>query len=266
MRAIQGSGYKVRSRRLLWQSVGFGLTMTASVVFAQQPAQWKAAADSAYMAGDFAAAADGYEQLLTSGYSSAEVHYNLGNAYFKSGRVAPSILHFERALKLAPNDEDIAFNLKLVQLTTKDRIETMPELFFISWWKSLLRALPMDVWAWSGVASLLVVLLCLTAFRFSNAVAVRQVLFYSALLTGLWGLFSGYAAQQQYRRLMNDDRAVVMRPTVNVKSAPEQGGKDLFVVHEGLVVQVTETIGGYYRIRLADGNVGWVLKETVEGI
>jgi SH3-like domain-containing protein len=51
-----------------------------------------------------------------------------------------------------------------------------------------------------------------------------------------------------------------------VKSAPEQSGKDLFVVHEGLVVQITEEIGDYYRIRLSDGNVGWVPKDAVEGI
>lgn len=237
-----------------------------SVVFAQQPLELKASADAAYVAGDFAIAVDGYEQVLAQGQVSAEVHFNLGNAYFKSGRIASSILDYERAQKLAPQDEDIAFNLKLAQLSIKDRIEVMPELFFITWWKATLRALPMDGWAWSAIISLLLVLLGLGIFRFSASEGLRRTLFYTAILVGLWGLFSGYAAQQQYHRLLNDDRAVVMRPTVNVKSAPEQGGKDLFVIHEGLVVQVTETIGNYYRIRLADGNVGWVPQEAVEGI
>jgi tetratricopeptide (TPR) repeat protein len=238
----------------------------ASVVFAQQPAELKASADAAYVAGDFGAAVDGYEQVLAQGQVSAEVHFNLGNAYFKSGRIASSILNYERAQKLAPQDEDIVFNLKVAQLSSKDRIEVMPELFFITWWKATLRALPMDAWAWSAIISLLLVLLGLGIFRFSASEGLRRTLFYTAILVGLWGLFSGYAAQQQYRRLLNDDRAVVMRPTVNVKSAPEQSGKDLFVIHEGLVVRVTETIGNYYRIRLADGNVGWVPQEAVEGI
>jgi SH3-like domain-containing protein len=59
---------------------------------------------------------------------------------------------------------------------------------------------------------------------------------------------------------------VVFRPTLNVKSAPEQTGKDLFVVHEGLVVRITDRIGDWYRIRLTDGNVGWVPSESIEGI
>lgn len=276
MRKVQGIRFKVHGWGLPWQTlrgsgltghtVCLGLTLMASVVFAQQPAELKANADAAYMAGNFSVAIDDYEKVLAQGFVSPEVHYNLGNAYFKAGRIAPSILHYERAIKLAPMDEDIAFNLKLAQLSTKDRIEVMPELFFITWWKALLRALPMDGWAWSAVISLFLVLSGLGIFRFSANEGLRRTLFYTAIVVGLWGLFSGYAAQQQYRRLMNDDRAVVMRPTVNVKSAPEQSGKDLFVVHEGLVVQITETIGNYYRIRLADGNVGWVPKEAVEGI
>lgn len=243
-----------------------GYAMTAHSAFAQQPAALKASADSAFISGDFARAAETYELVLVQGFVSAEVHYNLGNAYFKSGQVARSILNYERAHRLAPQDEDIAFNLKLAKLTTKDRIETMPELFFVRWWNALLQAVPMDGWAWSSVVSLMLVLVGLSIFRFSASVGLRQAMFYTALLVGIWGVFSGYAAQRQYRRMMDDDRAVVMRPTVNVKSAPEQTGKDLFVVHEGLVVQVTETIGTWYRIRLADGNVGWVPQEAVEGI
>lgn len=260
------NGSDSRRRGLPWHALCVALTLMVSAVFAQQPAELKANADAAYVAGDFTDAVDGYEQVLAQGQVSAEIQFNLGNAYFKSGQVARSILNYERAHKLAPQDEDIVFNLKLAKLSTKDRIETMPEMFFVTWWNTLLQALPMDGWAWSAVVSLILVLAGLGIFRFSASVGIRQASFYAALLVGLWGLFSGYAAQQQYRRMMNDDRAVVMRPTVNVKSAPEQGGKDLFVVHEGLVVQVTETIGTWYRIRLADGNVGWVPQEAVEGI
>jgi SH3-like domain-containing protein len=59
---------------------------------------------------------------------------------------------------------------------------------------------------------------------------------------------------------------VVFESTLNAKSAPEQTGKDLFVIHEGLVVQITEEIGDWYRIQLSDGNVGWVPKSVLEVI
>jgi tetratricopeptide (TPR) repeat protein len=238
----------------------------SSVAFAQPAETVKAAGDSAYMAGRFDSAIGSYESVLTSGVESAEVLFNLGNAYFKANRIAPAILNYERALKLAPDDEDIRFNLRLASLTTKDRIEEMPRLFFIEWWEAVIAALSMDAWAWITVLSLALAFAMLAVFRLSSSESARRMLFYGAMAAMLTGLFAGYAAQQQYDSLFNDDRAVVFRPTLNVKSAPEQTGKDLFVVHEGLVVRITDRIGDWYRIRLTDGNVGWVPSESIEGI
>jgi len=142
----------------------------------------------------------------------------------------------------------------------------MPRLFFIEWWEAIPPALPMDVWAWMTVAGIALAFTMLAVFRLSTSESARRTLFYGAVVTLLLGIFSGHSAQRQYHRLVHDDRAVVFRPTLNVKSAPEQTGKDLFVVHEGLVVRITDRIGDWYRIRLSDGNVGWVPIGTVTRI
>jgi len=242
------------------------LVLWASVGVAQHAEAVKASGDSAYVAGLFDRAIESYEAVLASGVESAEVRFNLGNAYFKANRIAPAILNYERALKLAPDDEDIRFNLRLASLTTKDRIEEMPRLFFIDWWEAIPSFMRMDTWAWLMVGCVVAAFIMLSLFRLSSSESARRMLFYGAVVALLTGLFSGYAAQRQYDRLFNDDRAVVLRPTLNVKSAPEQSGKDLFVVHEGLVVRITDRIGDWYRIRLTDGNVGWVPTVAVESI
>ena len=234
-------------------------------VFAQYEASI-AKADSAYMAGEYEAAISGYEQVLAKGQVSPSLYFNLGNALFKAKRIAPSILNYERALKLAPQDEDIRFNLKLASMTTIDRIEQMPVLFLSRWHDAFMQALPMDTWAWSCVLAFLLVFIGLAIFRISDNVGIRKALFYTAMVLVFWGILSGYAAQQQYHQLTQDDRAVVFESTLNAKSAPEQTGKDLFVIHEGLVVQITEEIGDWYRIQLSDGNVGWVPKSALEVI
>ena len=48
-------------------------------------------ANAQYAEGNYAEAAIQYEQILTE-QPSAEVYYNLGNAYFKQGELAQSIL------------------------------------------------------------------------------------------------------------------------------------------------------------------------------
>ncbi|MGB0916874.1 MAG: tetratricopeptide repeat protein [Flavobacteriales bacterium] len=218
----------------------------------------KAEADQAYLDEKYSDAAELYEQILSQEYVSAEVHFNLGNAYFKSGKIAPAILNFERAAKLAPNDEDIIFNLKLANLSVKDKVEEIPQLFFVDWWRAALKIFTVDGWAWSVIISLLMALAGFLLFKFSSDEGMRRLTFYSALLAAIWCGFSVYSAQKSYNHAVNDKRAVVYAYTVNAKSAPDEKGKDLFVIHEGLVVTVENNRDGWVRIKLSNGNVGWI--------
>ena len=82
----------------------------------------KIIADSAYVKGDYKAAIEAYETILTNEGEAADVYYNLGNAYYKSENIAKAILNYERALLLNPSDEDVAFNLELARSKTVDKV------------------------------------------------------------------------------------------------------------------------------------------------
>jgi len=226
----------------------------------------KTQADQAYIAEEYSTSAELYEQIITQQYVSAEVHYNLGNAYFKTRNIAASILNYERAKKLAPTDEDILFNLKLANLSVKDKVEEIPQLFFVNWWKTILQTFATDGWAWSSVVSIFIGLIGLLLFKFSNQEAMRRLTFYVGIITLSWGAFSIYAAQRSFNHAINDKRAVIFTPTLNAKSAPDKKGKDLFVIHEGLVVTVTDELNGWVRIKLKNGNVGWIPVSAVQRI
>lgn len=238
---------------------------TAFGAFAQVD-QTKLEADQAYIQEDYQSAITLYEQILTQEYVSAEVYYNLGNAYFKSGQIAPSVLNFERASKLAPQDEDIIFNLKLANLSVKDKIEEIPQIFFVRWWKHLINVFHVDGWAWNAVIGFLLSLAGFLVFRFTSEEGIKRLSFYTALVVLLWTSFSLYAAQKNYTKAVNDKRAVVFAFTINAKSAPDKKGKDLFVIHEGLVVTVSDNLNGWARIKLSNGNVGWIPEEALVGI
>lgn len=243
-----------------------GLLMLATNIVFGQVETTKTEADQAFIEERFNDAIELYEEILSQQYVSAEVHFNLGNAYFKAGKIAPSILHYERAAKLAPNDEDIIFNLKLANLSVKDRVEEIPQLFFVDWWDAALKIFPVDGWSWSIVISLLMALVGFLLFKLSSEEGMRRLTFYSAVLASIWCAFSIYAAQKSYNHAVNDDRAVVYAYTINAKSAPDEKGKDLFVIHEGLVVTVEQERDSWVRIRLSNGSVGWVPAEVVVSI
>ena len=87
--------------------------------FAQEAAIKEA--EVAYTKEDYGKAIELYEGLLKTHGESAEIYYNLGNAYYKENKIAPAILNYERALLLDPGDGDIRFNLQLARQKSVDK-------------------------------------------------------------------------------------------------------------------------------------------------
>ena len=113
----------------------------------------KAEGDSAYIKEDYAAAIQVYETLLKNG-EAADVYYNLGNSYYKIGEIAKAVLNYERALLLQPGNNDIRANLEVARTKTIDKVEPIPEVFFVSWTKSLINSMSVDAWAtWGTISS-----------------------------------------------------------------------------------------------------------------
>lgn len=246
----------------IWLVVAaFGFTQASAQVEAI-----KESADQAYLNGAIDSAITAYESILAQEYRSAEVYYNLANAYYKKEDIARSILNYERALKLAPNDEDIEFNLRLANLRTVDKIEAVPEFKLFTMLRNVHQHLPMDTWAWLsfGVA-LLGALLLIMYFQSGNPF-LKKLGFFGSMVSIVIFSFVIYQAQASYMDITDDPRAVIIQPTLNVKSSPDLSGNDLFVIHEGMVVTVVDETLGWQRIKLPDGNVGWVPGISLEGI
>ncbi len=231
-----------------------------------QVADIKAMGDQAYISGALDTAITQYESIIGQQYVSAEVHFNLGNAYFRTGNIPRAILNYERALKLAPADEDIQFNLRLAKLRTVDKIEAVPELWFVTKWKGMYQLLHVDNWAWAFILISCFLVGCIVVFVTATHPFIKKNGFFGSIVFAVLLVLSIYFAQTAYNHLTNDNRAVVMQPTLTVKSSPDKSGNDLFVVHEGLVIEEVDQAGEWLRIKLPDGNTGWVPAKSLEKI
>lgn len=226
----------------------------------------KLKADEAYVAGALDTAINNYESIIAQEYVSAEVYFNLGNAYFRTGNIPNTILNYERALKLAPSDEDIQFNLRLAKLRTVDKIEALPELWFITKMRSFYQIMHVDSWGWAMILFSLLMVGCIVVYFSASNSFIKKNGFFGAILFGTGLLLSFYMSEMAYTRLTADNRSVVMQPSLTVKSSPDKSGNDLFVVHEGLVVTEEDATGEWRRIKLPDGNTGWVPAASLEKI
>lgn len=223
-------------------------------------------ADEEYARGNYQQAIKDYEELLKTGVSS-ELYYNLGNAYFRTDNLTLALLSYERALRLSPGDDDIRYNLQYARSKTIDKITPKSEMFFVTWYRSLVNITSVDGWAKISIFCIVAALLLTLVFLFAPKVWAQQAGFYSALLFIAVFVFSNVFAWQQKHELENSKSAIVTATTVTVKNTPAIGGTDIFVIHEGTRVDITDRVMKEWRgIRLADGREGWLLATQIEEI
>lgn len=217
-----------------------------------------------YQGGDFEAAIEAYETILSAGYESAPIHYNLGNAYFKAGDLGRAILSWERSRALSPSDPDVEANLTLASSLTVDDVQPLPRFWLVSvivWWVDLL---PQPVLigsvsvAWLSLAGGLAV--WIVAYRSW----LRRLGARIAIASGIAVLVLGSSLLARELEIGTVERGVILSAVVPVRSAPtEDDNLTLFEVHEGARVRVDQRTGAWAEIVLEDGKVGWVPAETI---
>jgi tetratricopeptide (TPR) repeat protein len=223
-------------------------------------------ANSEYAKGNYQNAVGLYLQIVKTGYEASELYYNLGNAYFKSNNIPSAILYYEKAKRLNPADEDIDFNIKVANNKIIDKIDIVPELFYNRWWKAFYNLNTAKGWAIWSIVSLTLLLVLIGLYLFSNKIIIRKLCFaFSFLFLVTTALSLNFAFIQQ-KLLTNSKEAIVFTPTVSVKSSPDINSVDLFVIHEGIKIEITDNIGEWSEIKIANGSKGWIKKDAYEKI
>ncbi len=223
-------------------------------------------ADDEYAKGNYQQAIKDYQEILKTGVSS-EIYYNLGNAYYRTDNITQALLAYERALQLSPGDNDIRFNLQYARSKTIDKITPETEMFFVTWYNSLVNFTSVDRWANTAIVSIVMALLLILVFLFAPQMWARKSGFYGSAVFLLLFAFANLFVFQQKHELETKQGAIVIAPTVNVKKTPAASGTDVFVIHEGTRVDITDRGMKQWRgIKLADGREGWLKTSQIEEI
>ncbi|MEZ4979131.1 MAG: tetratricopeptide repeat protein [Chitinophagales bacterium] len=238
-----------------------GLLLLCSVQAFSQEVSFESA-NAAYETGNYTEAIVQYQELVDQSFQSKNLFYNLGNAYFKNNELALSILYLEKAQKLAPGDDNIQHNLRLAYLNTSDKIEPLPELFFILWWKRFLSSKTASQWAKLGLLFSFIAFISFAIIRIRKNWLLKVLASFSVVcflaFTSLAFLKNSYDKSHEY--------AIVMQDDVQLLSAPNSSGKELFRVNQGLKVRRIESIDTWTKLRLEDGNEAWVKSEAIASI
>jgi tetratricopeptide (TPR) repeat protein len=221
-------------------------------------------AERLYLQNEFTQAIEQYQTLVDSGWTSAALFHNMGNAYFKHHDIKSAILYYERAKRLSPGDEDIEWNLQLARSLIFDKVEAVPELFLITWAKDLRDLFSVREWAWFSISCFILTLVMALGFLFLRKITTKRIAFSVGVVLFLLCIGSFTFSYLQKANVERTDDAIVFTPSVTLKSSPDDSGNNLFILHEGIKVRITDRVGEWCEIRIDDGNKGWMRAKDLE--
>ena len=223
-------------------------------------------ADSAYRVSDYAAAIEQYEAVLAEGFTSADLYYNLGNAYYRTDQMGLAILNYERALRLNPAMADARENLALAESKTVDRITPLPKLFIVRWIDSLCTHVSPAAWRVLWLVLLALVGAAVVTMRLGASRNLRKAGLLACVLFLLLLVVATLLLLRSTHRFNAHADAVVLSPAITVKSSPEGQSTDKLILHEGTKLTVSDSLAGWYKITIADGTTGWCQSTDIERI
>jgi tetratricopeptide (TPR) repeat protein len=218
--------------------------------------------NNAYAEGKYQEAVDLYLKVLNEGYTSGEVYFNLGNAYYKLDEIGRAILYYEKATHYLEGDEALARNLSIAELRVVDEIEPIPKIFLEEWWDWLIHIFSINTFAWLCLALFILISLFSALYINFAKINFKRLLWISAVgFILVVSLFIGRIYQFE-----SSQYGIILSPKVSVVSEPSLTGTEVFIIHEGTKVKINRSLDGWMEISLADGKTGWLKSDELERI
>lgn len=215
--------------------------------------------NQAYADGKYEEAIEYYDKILEKNIVSGEVYFNLGNCYYKLDQIGQSILYYEKAKKYLSGDEALEQNLKIAQLKTIDEIEPIPKLFLVNWWEKIINLLSINRLGWITlilfiITSVFISLFILMRRRFWLRLIWISVIFLTVFII----IYAGRIYEVETTKF-----GIIFDNKISIKSEPNLGAAELFILHEGTKVKINRDIDDWIEITIADGKTGWCKSHSI---
>jgi len=220
-----------------------------------------AMANEFYENKDYSSAVRLYLSVLNHGAESANLYFNLGNAYFKDGDLGHAVFYYLKARRLAPDDQDIIHNLEFVRQFSRVQMEGVElnplRTFFIG----LVEGYRLGTLAWlsSIFFILFVLILCV---RYGLGVSNFPVRIGAVVLLVLLLASSGLTSFK-YRDDYLTRRAVIITEDANVHTGPSDQSDVELEGAPGLIVEIISETVDYYDVLFENKRRGWIKKDQV---
>lgn len=247
-----------------------------ATIKAEAASTLSAKADSAYNSKDYTEAAELYKTIIKEYGVSSDLYYNLGNTYFRMGKVSQSVLAYERALKIDPSNKDARINLDFVNTTLEDKPEDNSSILG-KLHSNIIALMSPNAWAWTIFALFVITIGLIAVYLFLSNVTARKIGFFGAIVLSIVLVYTAIVAYQSATAIYRNDVAIVTAPSANLTPAPsaKTDKTDKIVpVHEGTRLVIIDSVNAasndgaqlWYQVKVNNTTAAWIDASNVERI
>tara|TARA_B100000929_G_scaffold75265_1_gene58682 strand:+ start:914 stop:1693 length:780 start_codon:yes stop_codon:yes gene_type:complete len=215
-------------------------------------------ANELYNKGIYIEAINNYKEIIKNDFHSAELYYNLGNAYYRLDSIASSVYYYEKALQLNPNDRETIDNLELINKTLVDEIDPITIPLIESILNSISNIFYFETWGYISIFFSFLIVALFLSYYFANSSRVKRLTFVLLCISSIFMLVSLINGNKGYNNYINNEYAVIYSYETDLKIEPNYRSETLFMLHEGTKIQVLENYNNWIKIRLVNGQVGYI--------
>ena len=228
-------------------------------------------ADSAYTEDNFVEAISLYNKIIQEEGTSSLLYYNLGNSYFRSGKLGKAIICYERSVILDPSNEDAITNLNFVRSQITDKPGDNG-----TWISNTINELRTSTHAnTSAVLALVsfILLMCsIIIYIYSSKVRIRKLGFFSAVTLLFCSIITNIFAYKAAKIACTHNMAIVIEPSTILSTSPrvpKDRTEEALLLHEGTKVEILDSICNstsdkWYDVKVDNSHRAWINADAVE--
>src|SRR5213592_3780426 len=226
-------------------------------LLAQADAEF-AKANQEFAQGHFKEAISGYEALIRSGQWSANVFYDLGNAYFRTGDFGRAILNYERALALEQHHPEATANLQIAR-DEAHALEIQPSSLerYLQFANINQYSVAAATAFWLAIFAMFALILKRRRSARAIAVSICCLLVLVAALYAIFTLERGSKGQAL---------AVVTGNDVQARLATADTANSVLALPPGSEVKIVSTRGDWIYAALPNNLRGWIPAKNAEQV
>jgi len=233
--------------------------LTLGMVYSQNIDSLFSSGNDSYNKNQFDVSVDAYENILSQGFYSADLYYNLGNAYYRLEDFANARWSYEMGINIDPRNKDMIHNLMLTKKKIPNTIEP-PDSQILDLINNFLTNFTYSDFVLFSSIMLLLYSICFIIYRLmpSKPIAISYYVFIVLFFIGT----SFSAIKFLWER--NNNFGIILNDETKLYSAPFLNENiKISIFFSGNKVKIEQTTDKWIEISSMDGRKGWIRLEDI---